>query len=78
MWWLTSTQDREESARFGQAPIPGKLGMATGEARSFYGNQPNPNNRSVFIGNVSDTGEEVTSLISTSSLCRHRGRTSRT
>lgn len=57
LWWLISSQDREESARFGQAPIPGKLGMATGEARSFYGNQPNPNNRSVFIGNVSGLRE---------------------
>ncbi|KAK8849790.1 hypothetical protein IAR55_005126 [Kwoniella newhampshirensis] len=48
-------EDREETARFGAPPIPGKIGMAMGEARSFLGNQapvPAVNNRNVFVGNL--------------------------
>lgn len=54
---LTLTQDREESARFGAAPIPGKIGMAMGESRNFLGAQgglgASPSNRNLFVGNVS-------------------------
>lgn len=51
-------QDREENARFGAPPIPGKIGMATGEARNFLGpNGGNPANRNLFIGNVSAHGK---------------------
>ncbi|KAK4685964.1 hypothetical protein P7C73_g4167, partial [Tremellales sp. Uapishka_1] len=48
-------EDREETARFGAAPIPGKIGMALGEARSFLGNQAVPTaipNRNLFVANV--------------------------
>ncbi|WVO15019.1 hypothetical protein L204_102662 [Cryptococcus depauperatus] len=50
-------EDREENARFGAPPIPGKIGLAMGEARNFLGNQhahapANPNNRNLFIGNL--------------------------
>lgn len=46
-------EDREETARFGAAPIPGKIGLATGEARHFLGAQGgNSNNRNVFVGNL--------------------------
>ncbi|WRT69833.1 uncharacterized protein IL334_006824 [Kwoniella shivajii] len=50
-------EDREETARFGAPPIPGKIGLATGEARTFLGNAApvftaNPTNRNVFVGNV--------------------------
>lgn len=48
-------KDREETARFGATPIPGKIGMALGESRHFTGQPgvPNPNNRNVFVSNVS-------------------------
>lgn len=45
-------EDREETARFGAAPIPGKMGIATGEARTFLGNPGPAGNRHVFVGNV--------------------------
>ncbi|WWC92679.1 uncharacterized protein L201_007638 [Kwoniella dendrophila CBS 6074] len=50
-------EDREETARFGAPSIPGKIGLATGEARTFLGNaapvfQVNPTNRNVFVGNL--------------------------
>lgn len=46
-------EDREEAARFGQAPIPGKMGVANGESRHFLGQAARPDNRNLFIGNVS-------------------------
>ena len=49
-------QDREETARFGAAPIPGKIGVASGESRHFLGSQTahsNPANRHLYIGNAS-------------------------
>lgn len=55
-------EDREETARFGAPPIPGKIGIALGEARHFLGNQqphgfhghgPAVPNRNLFVGNVS-------------------------
>lgn len=50
----TYIQDREETARFGAPPIPGKIGMATGESRHFLGQHvPNPANKNLFINNVS-------------------------
>ncbi|WWC73826.1 uncharacterized protein I206_107798 [Kwoniella pini CBS 10737] len=50
-------EDREETARFGAPSIPGKIGVATGEARSFLGAAApvypvNPTNRNVFVGNL--------------------------
>ncbi|OCF73339.1 RNP domain-containing protein [Kwoniella mangroviensis CBS 8886] len=50
-------EDREETARFGAPPIPGKIGVATGEARTFLGNAApvfhvNPMNKNIFIGNL--------------------------
>nr|XP_019043686.1 RNP domain-containing protein [Kwoniella bestiolae CBS 10118]OCF22616.1 RNP domain-containing protein [Kwoniella bestiolae CBS 10118] len=50
-------EDREETARFGAPPIPGKIGVATGEARTFLGNAApvfpvNPMNKNVFVGNL--------------------------
>ncbi|BEI90470.1 uncharacterized protein CcaverHIS019_0305400 [Cutaneotrichosporon cavernicola] len=41
--------DREPNARFGAAPIPGRIGMALGEAASFGGQ---PTNRNVFVNNI--------------------------
>jgi RNA recognition motif-containing protein len=41
-------QDREENARFGAPAIPGKIGIATGEARNFGA----PANRHIYIGNL--------------------------
>lgn len=49
-------QDREETARFGAAPIPGKIGLAMGESRHFLGQNQQQNavpNRNLFVGNVS-------------------------
>ncbi|RXK37997.1 RNP domain-containing protein [Tremella mesenterica] len=48
-------EDREENARFGMAPIPGKVGVATGESRNFlgaHGPRFNPANRNIFVGNL--------------------------
>lgn len=46
-------EDREETARFGAPPIPGKIGMAMGEARSFLGNAaPVFANKNLFVGNL--------------------------
>ncbi|WVR07945.1 hypothetical protein IAU60_004988 [Kwoniella sp. DSM 27419] len=46
-------EDREETARFGAPPIPGKIGMAMGEARTFLGNAaPAIPNKNVFVGNL--------------------------
>jgi len=47
-------EDREETARFGAPPIPGKVGLATGESRNFLGpnGAPNPTNRNIFVGNL--------------------------
>ncbi|ORX37631.1 hypothetical protein BD324DRAFT_578776 [Kockovaella imperatae] len=46
-------EDREEQARFGVAPIPGKIGLAMGESRHFLGNAgPNLQNKNVFVGNL--------------------------
>ncbi|KAL1412557.1 g-strand binding protein [Vanrija albida] len=46
-------EDREETARFGAPPIPGKMGMARGEARSFLGGQAQAiGTRNLFVGNL--------------------------
>ncbi|OCF39686.1 RNP domain-containing protein [Kwoniella heveanensis CBS 569] len=46
-------EDREETARFGAPSIPGKIGMAMGEARTFLGNQaPVIPNKNIFVGNL--------------------------
>ena len=54
-------QDREQNARFGAPPIPGKMGMALGERGGFpapgFGGPAAPGgmpNKSLFIGNVSN------------------------
>ncbi|KLT45841.1 RNA-binding domain-containing protein [Cutaneotrichosporon oleaginosum] len=41
--------DREQNARFGAQPIPGRIGMALGEAATFGGQ---PANRNVFVNNL--------------------------
>jgi hypothetical protein len=63
---VTYLQDREETARFGAPPIPGKIGMATGEARNFLGpHAAMANNRNLFVGNVSriSSDQELTSQV---------------
>ena len=63
---LTScVQDRENEARFGATPVPGKIGMAmVGQglhaqppprpaAHNIYGSGQNPGSQ-LYVGNVSD------------------------
>lgn len=45
-------EDREETARFGAAPIPGKIGLALGEARTFLGQNGNPTSRNIYVSNL--------------------------
>lgn len=62
---LTScVQDRENEARFGATPVPGKIGMAMAgqglhaqppprpAAHNIYGGGQNPGNQ-LYVGNVS-------------------------
>ena len=64
---LTScAQDRENEARFGATPVPGKIGMAMAgqglhaqppprpAAHNIYGGGQNPGNQ-LYVGNVSDS-----------------------
>ena len=57
---VTDTQDREETARFGAAPIPGKIGLALGEARTFLGQNGNPTSRNIYVSNVSVSSKTTT------------------
>ncbi|ORY34640.1 hypothetical protein BCR39DRAFT_513770 [Naematelia encephala] len=44
-------EDREEAARFGVTPIPGKVGLAMGESNHYLG-AANANNRNIFVGSI--------------------------
>lgn len=62
---MSRDQDRENEARFGATPVPGKIGMAMAgqglhaqppprpAAHNIYGGGQNPGNQ-LYVGNVSE------------------------
>jgi len=60
---MYSTQDRENEARFGATPVPGKMGMAMAglglnaappprpPSHNYFGSSNNPGNQ-LYVGNV--------------------------
>ena len=86
-------QDRENEARFGATPVPGKIGMAMAgqglnaappprpPSHNYFGTQANPGNQ-LYVGNVgsrpSDSCLALFHMISCSCPIKRAGKTSKT